>query len=135
VSLTVELTGLDKLEQHLHGLTEALSGNVLETVLMAAALPIVNAAKANAPYKTGTLRRSIHPEVLESGAHSVTVSIGTDVPYARRIEYGFVQADALGRRYHQPAQPYLRPAYDEHREAAVQEAREVLAALVAKALA
>lgn len=40
------------------------------------------------------------------------VHVGTNVKYARRIEYGFKGADRLGRVYNQAAQPYLRPAYE-----------------------
>jgi hypothetical protein len=47
------------------------------------------------------------------------VLVGSDVPYARRIEYGFHGADKRGRRYHQAAQPYLRPAMDQSRERAM----------------
>lgn len=38
---------------------------------------------------------------------------GFDPAYARRIEYGFVGQDSLGRNYHQAAQPYMRPTADE----------------------
>jgi len=60
------------------------------------------------------------------------VYIGTDVIYARRLEYGFVNPDALGRVYHQPARPYLRPAMEENREAVMEEIRKVIAGELAK---
>jgi HK97 gp10 family phage protein len=137
----MQLSGSESLAQKLQALSEAARGQALERALVAGALLVQNAAKENAPFVTGTLRRSLHigghkdlnpdglggqlpdPEV-EGG--SVTVYVGTDVEYARRIEFGFEGADALGRTYHQPAQPYLRPAIDEN-GAAVQ--REVGAAL------
>ena len=31
-------------------------------------------------------------------------------PQTRRLEYGFVGTDSLGRQYHQPAFPHFRPA-------------------------
>ena len=65
------------------------------------------------------------PDPDVSGS-SVAVYVGTDVQYARRIEYGFEGEDSRGRTYHQPAQPYLRPAIDENQEAV---SREVGAAL------
>ena len=61
-----------------------------------------------APYKTGTYRRSIHVEM--SGKVAL---VGTNLPYARRLEYGFAQADSLGRVYSQKAQPHFRPPLDE----------------------
>ncbi|MCB0107683.1 MAG: HK97 gp10 family phage protein [Caldilineaceae bacterium] len=37
--------------------------------------------------------------------------VGTDSPYARRIELGFHGYDSLGRFYNQGPQPYLLPAF------------------------
>ena len=61
-----------------------------------------------APYLSGTLKRSIHVEE----AAPDRMLVGTDVPYARRLEYGFVDKDKLGRSYHQAPRPYFRPAMD-----------------------
>ena len=61
-----------------------------------------------APYKTGTYRRSIHVET--SGNIAL---VGTNLPYAKRLEYGFADADSLGRVYSQKAQPHFRPPLDE----------------------
>jgi len=36
-------------------------------------------------------------------------------PQTRRLEYGFVGTDALGRMYHQPPFPHFRPALEEMR--------------------
>jgi phage gpG-like protein len=58
-----------------------------------------------APYDTGTLRRSIHVEMINSSS----AIVGTNLPYARRLEYGFMGKDKLGRTYHQPPHPYFRP--------------------------
>lgn len=77
-----------------------------------AAMEAANAARQRAPYKTGTLRRSI--EVIEQGPRQVAV--GSRQPYAARIEFGFAGRDRLGRLYNQPAKPYLRPAIEETRQ-------------------
>lgn len=92
---------------NLHAIAEV---DALNDVLLAAAMPIVNSAQQRAPVQSGTLRRSITVEVFGPG----DVRIGSSVPYARRIEFGFLGADRLGREYHQAAQPYLRPAFEEH---------------------
>lgn len=39
--------------------------------------------------------------------------VGTDKPQGRRLEYGFVGTDSLGRRYNQPPYPHVAPAVDE----------------------
>ncbi|MGF2618433.1 HK97 gp10 family phage protein [Rossellomorea vietnamensis] len=41
--------------------------------------------------------------------------VGSKVPYAMRIEYGFRGTDSLGRTYNQAPQPYLNPALNQYR--------------------
>ncbi len=75
---------------------------------------------------TGRLRDAIHGDLLvdepERQGWQVAPFVaannkwGFDPPYARRIEYGFVGQDSLGRTYHQAAQPYMRPAVDAKRD-------------------
>lgn len=115
-------------------LSAAMRGPALTTAAKAGILPIQNAAIDNAPYLTGTLRRSIHTEEIEESAHSAMVATGTDVEYAARVEFGFVGTDSAGRSYHQSAKPYLRPAYDEQRDAAIEETKDALRELVEKAV-
>jgi hypothetical protein len=108
MSINVELEMTPALRSKLSTLTAALGPAAMNPALMAGGWLIANDAKGRAAYKSGTLRRSIEPQ--ERGPGDVVV--GSSVPYARRIEYGFMQADRLGRRYNQAAQPYLRPAFD-----------------------
>jgi HK97 gp10 family phage protein len=71
-----------------------------------------NDVQAGAPYLTGTLRRSIHVEMVDSSS----ALVGTDLPYAKRQEYGFMDKDKLGRVYHQKAHPYFRPPMENNQE-------------------
>lgn len=152
---SASVSGSDSLKRKLEALGESVQGRMLERALVAGALIIQNAAKENAPYRTGNLRRSIHigghedlapdrqgieqatgqavpaPEVRDA---DVAVYVGTDVEYARRIEYGFSGADALGREINQPAQPYLRPAVDENGDAVNQEVSDALRDLIRAAI-
>lgn len=58
---------------------------------------------------TGDYRRSWNVQYVDhAGRHSATV--GTAAPQARRLEYGFVGADRLGRVYNQPPFPHVGPA-------------------------
>lgn len=43
----------------------------------------------------------------------VTAIVGTNAPQGRRLEFGFVGADALGRVYNQPPFPHVGPAVEE----------------------
>lgn len=61
---------------------------------------------------TGDYRRSINRQTT----HTPTGSegrVGTNKPQGRRLEFGFVGSDALGRSYDQPAYPHFGPALDE----------------------
>lgn len=88
--------------------------------------PINNAAQEKAPYLTGTLRRSIHTEIMQSSDTYCEGASGTNLDYAARVEFGFKATDSLGRSYDQPAKPYMRPAFDENRAKAVDEMRDSL---------
>lgn len=98
----------------------------LEAAVLAGLQPINNATQEKAPYRTGTLRRSYHTEILQSSPKRVEGGCGTNLNYARRVELGYNDTDALGRTYHQPAKPHLRPAFDENRGKAVAEMGESL---------
>lgn len=59
--------------------------------------------------RTGNYRRSINSTVVLSG-QALIGTVGTAAPQARRLEYGFVGADRLGRVYDQPPFPHFGPA-------------------------
>ena len=110
-----------------------------EAAATAGALLVENAAKDKAPYKTGTLKRSITHETIEKSEKACHVSVGTNLEYARLQEYGgtiegkpllvfeiggetiFVQSVTV------PASPYLRPAFDETKKGVVEEVKRIFA--------
>lgn len=61
---------------------------------------------------TGDFRRSSNAQGANRGPVAVW-SIGTNRDQARRLEYGFVGFDALGRYYDQPPYPSFVPAAEE----------------------
>lgn len=136
----VDVVGDEELRRKLTALTAAVQGQVLAAAVDSGAQLIQNAAKEKAPYRTGTLRRSIHTET-EGGTIRATATIGTDVVYAAQVEFGgtitpktkkllhWVDADGqehFAKSVTQVARPYLRPAFDEKGDDA---AAEVGAAL------
>lgn len=149
-----EVRGAERLERKFRQMRAAAQGEMIERALVAGALLIQNSAKRRAVFRTGNLRRSIHigghedlaPDnagiVNTAGqvsqpvvrAEAAEVFVGTNVEYARRIEYGFQGADSLGRTFDQAAQPYLRPAVDEEGRAAQREAVEAMADLMRAAM-
>ena len=149
------MVGMKDLSRKFARLSDIGKGQTLFRAGVVGMLVIVNEAKRLAAYLTGTLRRSIHvggaagetPDFeggLDSGysdlgqgeikAQSAEVYGGTDVPYGRRIEMGFDDTDALGRSFHQKAQPFLRPAFDTKREEAVEAMRKAFVDLIEKAV-
>lgn len=142
------LSGDDKIVRKLRAMSEAAKGEMLERGLIAAALLVVNDAKRNAPYLSGTLRRSLHigghtdlsPDFepirevadLIPGATPtlppprklpgyVTVYVGTNLEYARWVEFGTTRM---------AAQPFLRPAIDENRSRVEEEFMAAVADLI-----
>lgn len=61
---------------------------------------------------TGVYRASWRVEKKTSGflTRNVWISVVTSHPAAHRLEYGYIGIDSLGRRYHQPPFPHVRPA-------------------------
>ncbi len=87
---------------------------------------IEEAAKAKAPVDTGALQASITSSVDDSGK-TVIGTVGPHVFYAPYVEFGTgirgaASPGAGAGPYSpswpgQPAQPFMRPAIDEHRDA------------------
>lgn len=80
-------------------------------------LKIEGDAKMIVPVLDGGLKGSIHTNTT-STATSATSSVGTNLEYAARIEFGFNDEDSLGRRYNNPAQPYLQPSLQKNKKIA-----------------
>lgn len=76
----------------------------INNVVRKKGLKVVRKAKNNAPVDTGRLRASISLEEESMGNGLIRVLVGTNVDYARFVEFG---------TSNQPAQPYLRPALRE----------------------
>jgi len=115
----VEIKGMTQLKKAFGDLGKQMQRNQ-ETALKLAANEYKNDVQAIAPYDTGTLRRSIHVEPktgsVKDGEGRAYVLVGTDLPYARRLEFGFVGPDKLGRVYNQAPRPYFRPPLDDNFE-------------------
>lgn len=61
---------------------------------------------------TGDYVRRINLRML-AGDGEVAAEVGTNHPGGKRLEYGFVGTDSLGRTYHQPPYATARPALAE----------------------
>lgn len=151
MKVTAKLIGGANLARTFARMGQAARGQVLEAALASGGQLIANAAKNNAPVITGNLKRSIHvgghadAEMgstteadfagatgstgtdiggASSGPNRAAVIIGTNVEYARFIEEGTSRM---------AAQPFLQPALDETKTAALAEVKRALKILVTKA--
>lgn len=86
--VTASVIGTEELLASFRQLDQAVRGSTLAAAAEAGALPVLNAAKANAPKRTRTLARSLHLEVVQATDSYAEVEIGTDLEYARIQEYG-----------------------------------------------
>lgn len=123
---SVTLKGEKELKEKFKALAKAAQGSALLKATQAGILPIQNEAIVLVAKDEGDLARSIHTETVESSNTYAESATGTDKEYAARIEFGFMQADSLGRHYNQPAQPYMRPAHDTKSSEAVKETKAAL---------
>jgi hypothetical protein len=113
----------------------ALVPRATAVALVAAAQLVKNLAQGFAPYKTGTLRRSIHVGEAVMAALTASVEVGTNLVYAPAQEYGAHIEPVNGRFLHWvsdsgedvfaravdiPPRPYMRPAADQGAAPAVE---------------
>jgi HK97 gp10 family phage protein len=128
-----EITGLDELEDQLLALSKKVATKSLRSALVRAARPVVKAAKAKVPVKTGALRQSIGTASRRGRGRKnfATAIVGPKSRNKRAIAlanagrskpvkgifWGHIVELGYGR---QAPQPYLRPALDENADEAVQ---------------
>lgn len=108
--ITIELKIEPALQAALQGAPRLIE-DAIHDALVDLGMDIASDARPRAAFKTGTLRRSIQVQERPDGS----VFVGSQLPYAARIEYGFRGTDSRGRAYNQTPRPYMRPAFDENR--------------------
>lgn len=118
-AVTLQVQGLDELKKRLQKLANAIEGSQVEQILLDAAQPIADQARAWAPEgPTGNLKRALLAKKLQrKGRKTAPVIAAVDrkiAPHAHLVEYG-----SQGRQHKSgkstgsmPAKPYFRPAVD-----------------------
>jgi HK97 gp10 family phage protein len=131
----VDVQGLKGVEDALAGLEPKLAKRALRIAMKAATEPIVASAKLHAPLlkgketkwrRRGELRDSIIA-TIKTKKHGITAKVGP----ARNKGEGKQSPGAWGLMVefgsiHGPAQPYLRPAFDETKDEAIERFTEVI---------
>lgn len=146
-----ELEGLKELVGALDQFTTTVARNITSRSLKEAAEPMARAARAAAPKDTGVLRESISASTradirgrlrnknLRFAFVGPSYSKFDDyyAPHAHLIEYGTAarfhkNGKAVGQT---PAQPFMRPAFQQYRQEVVVRFRDILAVEVDRAAA
>lgn len=111
MSVAIETLGV---KRSMLGLAQSFSADLSTAVYRAGAM-MRTRVRANASGRpgpraqTGDYRRSISQTNTIDGDVPVAL-VHTNRPQAMRLEYGFVDTDALGRRYNQAPLPHWGPA-------------------------
>ena len=145
-TVRAEMVNLKEFQAQLKRLGGAVAGKKLAEAGEAGLLLVQNAAKEKAPKLTKTLSRSIHTEVLETGAYHAVVAVGTDVIYGPIQEFGGVITPKKAKALHWVSKqtgedvfaqrvvirphPYLRPAWDENIQRTIEKIKTVLVSLL-----
>ena len=119
-----EAIGMDKVIANVNEIHDKIKRQVV-VALKVGAMPIINQAKSpppiGAPVRTGDLRRSIHSEAVTVSMNEASILIGSNLPYAERMEYGGSMQCPDG---------YLRKALDQQYPNAINEIKKSLMILL-----
>lgn len=134
--LTIKVDGLQDLERKLLSYGDRLAKNGLRASVAAGARVVLKEARANVPVDTGTLKRSLYmKQIREESTNTVqTYFVGArfgkaeqkknrDAFYFPFVEFGTEKM---------PAQPFMRPAFESTKEAAIEAIKNKLAERVEK---
>lgn len=146
-----ELEGLKEVAESLNQFTDGVARNITSRSLAEAAEPMAKAARALAPKRSGELRESIAASTraeIKGRLRNKNLRfafVGPSyskfdkhyAPHAHLVEYG------TGARYHKdgkyvgqaPAQPFMRPAFDQYKQEVVVRFRDILIVEVERAAA
>ncbi len=124
------LEGMDDLTRKLERLAAAATKETLSRLGVRNMLPVEARAKDYCPVETGNLRGKITTQAAETD-DGVEIRSGTNVDYGPFVEYGTGQRGAAagvdhpddyiyGPKPGMAPRPFLRPAWDEGREAVLE---------------
>lgn len=116
MSASIRIEGLDELDRQFDRLIDTSKRKVMMKALNAGVAPIKKEAKANAPVKTGLLKKSIRSKQMKyTEKPSVGIFVSGKAYYWKFLEEG---TSKLAPR------PFLRPAADSKHEEGVNKFKE-----------
>ncbi|PVC80612.1 hypothetical protein DBP19_36350 [Streptomyces sp. CS090A] len=100
----------DRLDNAADNLGDVVARRVVHTAELGRGIIRANASGRPGPNVITGKYRSSWEVVGRAIPHGAQCTIGTNAPQGRRLEYGFVGPDSLGRVYNQPPFPHVGPA-------------------------
>lgn len=101
----------NRLEHAAMKIRPAIEKGVKHTATIGAARIRGNASGRPGPNViSGDYRDSWQPAPVQLLPYGAMCTIGTELPYGRRLEFGFAGTDSLGRNYDQKPLPHVEPA-------------------------
>ena len=130
---TATIDGIKELRKAFKELSDSAQRGVLRTALRQAAKPVVKEARRRVPVDTGLTKKAIGTKVWLKKDSVATVMIGLrrGMKGSRHFLVGLLE---LGTR-NMPARPFLRPALDSQKNAAVTALAKALKARIDKVTA
>ena len=125
MGIEFKLDGMDKLFRNLRSVQQAVLDN-MESIIKRAAEKIREDAEKLAPKRTGKLARSIEIKKLEVTKDKIRIGVGPvgkDIFYWFFVEYGTSKMSA---------QPYLRPAFENNKDAVKREIMREINSIIQK---
>lgn len=123
-----KMVGAKELGANLIGVGREVAGTRLEAAGLAGGQIIADDARRRAPKDTGKAARSIAPRIVRSTRHEVEIAIGPGHKEGWYLIFHELGTSKL------PAKPFLRPAFDNNINRAVNEARKVFRKNIASAV-
>lgn len=118
----VAVKGLKSLNKALKALPPRIAKKVIRSATVNAAGIVRKAAKAKARFRTGLLRAKIAVRTRETTNTYVTVAVGLPKKGGRqKAFYGLFYELGTSRR---AAEPFIRPAFDENKNAVIKRLKE-----------
>jgi HK97 gp10 family phage protein len=142
MSVKVKIEGLKEVKAALRELPDATAKRIMRRVLIDAGQMIAETARQLAPVAGGDLRDSIavgttlsksqRKKHRKGGKDDVEVFVGPAVPDGGNSPVPQAILQEFGTSHH-PAQPFLRPAWDQHKRAVLDGIKDAMWTKIRKA--
>ena len=120
----IDVEGIEETLQALQHVSNDIAHKAIQTALLAASVPVLEALVPNIPVHTGNLREHLDVSITgEAKDHELQIGFPGTGNLSSWLEYGFVETGHLPEKKvlgDAAPRPFMRPALEESKEAAVE---------------